>query len=315
MASSLEFTQFTADQLRDGGEITYKKMFGEYGLYCDGIFFATVEGDQLYVKITEAGREFMPDATIAEPHKGSKAFLIEDLDDREFLKELTVKTCAELLAKKKPAKLDYKKEYKELYMPKKKPVQLEIPPMNFIVIDGCGAPGGEAYQSALSALYALTFAIKMSKMKGDKPEGYFEYVVPPLEGVWWADNGSKNIMETDRDTWRWSSMIRQPEFVNESVFLRALESCKKNKPEVDVSKAEFRTLEEGLCVQMMHVGSYDSERVSFDKMEQFMVENNLERVPEAAHKHREIYISDPRKTKEENRKTVLRYQVRHKKND
>lgn len=204
-------------------------------------------------------------------------------------------------------KLDYKKEYKDLYMPKRKPVLIEVPSMTFIMIDGQGDPNGEAYQSAVQALYALSYTIKMSK-KGEKElEGYFEYVVPPLEGLWWISSGSFSLNE--RDNWLWTSMIRQPEFVNQEVFEWALEESKKKKPLVDLSHARLESFTEGLCAQMMHIGPYSQEPVSVQELHAFMEKNKLVNETGSERKHHEIYLSDPRRTAPEKLKTVLRLPV------
>lgn len=204
-------------------------------------------------------------------------------------------------------KLDYKKQYKDLYMPKNKPSLVEVPPMNFIMVDGKGDPNSEEYQKSVSVLYALTFTIKMSKMGGMKPEGYFEYVVPPLEGLWWCSNGKFDFEK--RDNWIWTSMIRQPEFVTEEVFKWAVNECKKKKLGVDVSKARFESFTEGLCVQIMHIGPYADEPASTEKINDFINENGFIDVTGNKRKHHEIYLSDPRKTAAERLKTVLRHPV------
>ena len=207
-----------------------------------------------------------------------------------------------------PDKLDYKKEYKDLYLPKAKPMLVEVPSISFIMVDGKGAPEGEEYQNAVEALYALTFTIKMSKMGGMQPEGYFEYVVPPLEGLWYGD---KERFETNRrEEWLWTSMIRQPEFVTPDVFAWAAGECRRKKPDVDVSRARLETFREGLCVQMMHIGAYDDEPASVAQMDAFLRENGYENDFTAERLHHEIYLSDPRKTAAEKRKTVIRHPVR-----
>jgi len=170
------------------------------------------------------------------------------------------------------------------------------------MVEGQGSPQSEQYQKAIQALYALTFTIKMSKMSGKQPVGYFEYVVPPLEGVWQTDNKTK-------DDWAWISMIRQTEFVTKEVFDWAVGECSKKKPEIDLSKAAFASYTEGLCVQIMHIGAYAEEKRSFDIMEEYIKRNGLKIRGEYGYKHREIYLSDPRKTAPQKLKTVLRWQV------
>lgn len=205
-------------------------------------------------------------------------------------------------------KLDYKKAYKDLYMPKQKPMLVDVPAMNFIMVDGTGAPGGIEYQNAMQTLYALSFTIKMSKMQNQQPEGYFEYVIPPLEGLWWTTEGVFDF-QVPRDKWCWTSMIRQPEFVTPEVFDWAVQACMDKKPEVDVSKARFVSFTEGLCVQMLHVGPYDQESGTLSSMEQYITENSLIKIMDNVHKHHEIYLSDPRRTAPERLKTVLRIPV------
>lgn len=205
-------------------------------------------------------------------------------------------------------KLDYKKEYKDLYLPGRKPMLIEVPEMRFFMMDGQGEPGGAQYQAALQALYALSFTIKMSKLGGNQPEGYFEYVVPPLEGLWSFPGGVFDL-NCPREEWLWTSMIRQPEFVTEEVFRWAVAECRRKKPEVDVSGVRFEALEAGLCVQMMHVGPYSDEPASLNKMRAFMHENGYSLWNDETHRHHEIYLSDPRRTAPERLKTVLRLPV------
>ncbi len=206
-------------------------------------------------------------------------------------------------------KFDYKKEYKDLYIPKRKPTLIDVPTMNFIMIDGQGVPGHKEYQDAMQVLYSLSFTIKMSKMSGQEPDGYFEYVVPPLEGLWWC-KGGKLDWNKPKTEWLWTSMIRQPEFVTEEVFEWAVEECKKKKPDIDVSKARFNSFTEGLCVQMMHIGPYDEEYISIELIDKFITENNLINITDDVHKHHEIYLSDPRRTSRERLRTVLRFPVK-----
>lgn len=203
-------------------------------------------------------------------------------------------------------KLDYKKEYKDLYMPKG-PMEIDVPAMGFLMVDGKGAPEGEEYTSALQALYALTFTIKMSKMSGAQPEGYFEYVVPPLEGLWYGEK--EDFQQGRREDWQWISMIRQPEFVTQDVFLWAADECRKKKPDVDIAKARFEVFTEGLCVQTMHRGPYSEEPATIEALHRFMEENGLKNMTGNDRKHHEIYLSDPRKSAPEKMKTVLRLPV------
>lgn len=209
----------------------------------------------------------------------------------------------------KMEKLDYKKEYKDLYLPKTSPSLIDVPKMKFILVEGKGNPNSEngEYQKAMELLYGLSFTIKMSKMGNNAIDGYFEYVVPPLEGFWW------NHIETgSKEDFQWISMIRQPEFVTPEVFEWAKNELKKKK-NLAVEKAKFEEIEEGLCVQMMHIGSYDEEAATIAQMEQFMKENGLKNDIGDMRKHHEIYLSDPRRTKVENLKTVIRIPVRKEK--
>ncbi len=203
---------------------------------------------------------------------------------------------------------DYKKEYKDLYLPKEKPVLIEIPTLHFLMVDGSGDPNNNpGFEQAVGLLYGLSFTIKMSKMKGNQPEGYFEYVVPPLEGLWWIDEGGFSFEK--RDNWKYTLMIRQPEFVNEQGFHWACGELARNKPELAPEKARFEAFEEGLCVQIMHIGPYSTEPETMKKMNDFMKQEGLQDRVGNDGKHHEIYLSDPRKSKPENMKTVLRHPV------
>lgn len=212
-------------------------------------------------------------------------------------------------------KLDYKKEYKDLYLPKTVPSRIDVPNMKFICVTGKGNPNQEAgeYQQALQLLYSLSFTIKMSKMGEHKINGYFEYVVPPLEGFWWSE-GEQNVNYEHKEQFNWISMIRQPEFVTEEVFQWACEELKKKKG-LDTQKAEFREIKEGLCVQILHVGSYDDEPKTIQKIEAYMEQEGLKSAIGNLEKgfvrrHHEIYLTDPRRTKVENLKTVIRIPVK-----
>lgn len=209
-------------------------------------------------------------------------------------------------------KLDYKKEYKELYQPKRKPSIIDVPEMIFIAVDGQGDPNTcSEYKEAMEILYGLSFTIKMSKMNGTQPEGYFEYVVPPLEGLWYGDGVSfdgTNI--TDKFRFKWVSMIRQPEFVTESVFENAKAVLQKKKPHLDLSKARLMRFTEGLCVQIMHIGSYDNEPICISQMRQYALENGYTEDFSESRMHHEIYLSDPRKCAPEKLKTVIRHPIK-----
>jgi len=211
-------------------------------------------------------------------------------------------------------KLDYKKEYKDLYMPKTKPMIVNVPEMTFIMVDGKGDPNtSEEYKNAMEVLYGLSYSIKMSKMNGTQPEGYFEYVVPPLEGLWWGDEGyfdGTNIV--DKNKFYWTSMIRQPEFVTQEVFEQAKETFAKKKPNVDTSKARLVFWAEGLCAQVMHLGSYDDEPVTIQKLEAFISESGYVCDISEDRQHHEIYLNNPDKTAPEHLKTVIRHPIRKK---
>jgi len=200
--------------------------------------------------------------------------------------------------------LDYKKEYKDLYLPKKDPVIVTVPSIDFIMIDGEGNPNGEEFALATAALYSFSYAVKMSYKSDNIPIGYYKYTVFPLEGVW--DLIDKTLLSADKNNFKYKIMIRQPEFLTVDLFKQFLSETKKKKPNIYLDKVEYGTISEGLCCQMLHLGSYDSEPASFEMMEQFYKDHGYKRI---SHKHREIYLSDPRKTEPCKLKTVLRYQV------
>lgn len=208
----------------------------------------------------------------------------------------------------KQAKLDYKKEYKDLYLPKQKPTLIQVPAMNFFMIDGKGTPDSNEYHSAIQSLYTFAFTIKMSKMSSNPPSGYFEYVVPPLEGLWSCEN--EPFTFEHKDKWTWTSMIRQPEFVTKELYERFKDEIAKKKPEIDVTKVRFETFAEGLCVQILHIGPYNQEQRSIEQILQYIEENHLQVDFDSGRRHHEIYLSDPRRCKPENLKTVLRYPVK-----
>lgn len=205
---------------------------------------------------------------------------------------------------------DYKKEYKEFYMPPKKPQLVEIPKMNFLSVRGKGDPNqpeGE-YKKSIGMLYAVAYTIKMSRLTNKKIEGYFDYVVPPLEGLWWQD-GVKGIDYCRKQDFQWVSMIRLPDFVGFDDFRWALAEAEKKKNK-DFSKVKFLTLEEGLCVQCMHIGSYDEEIKTVEAMDKFISENGYKSDFSENRRHHEIYLSDVRRCKPENLKTVIRHPVK-----
>lgn len=207
-------------------------------------------------------------------------------------------------------KLNFVKEYKDLYMPKCASI-IDVPPMKFIAVTGKGNPNTcDEYKTAVEILYGLSYSIKMSKMSGSQPDGYFEYVVPPLEGLWWGEDGYFDGLNiTDKDKFYWKSMIRQPDFVTEDVFLRAKEILARKKPELDLSKAEFFQFSEGLCAQIMHKGAFDDEPKSVIKLKEFIAESGYKEDMEGERKHHEIYLSDPRRCAVENLKTIIRHPI------
>ena len=209
---------------------------------------------------------------------------------------------------------DYKKEYKEFYLPKKKPEIVTVPKMNYIAVKGCGDPNKEdgEYKNSISILYALAFTIKMSKLTDYRIEGYFDYVVPPLEGFWWQQ-GVMQIDYSRKDAFQWISVIRLPDFVSEKDFNWAKQQV-KTKKRIDCSNAQFLTIEEGLCVQIMHIGSYDDEPDTITLMDQFIKENGYINDFSNTRMHHEIYLSDARRVAPEKLKTVIRHPIRKKDN-
>lgn len=207
---------------------------------------------------------------------------------------------------------DYKKEYKEYYLPKNKPVLVSIPTMNYIAINGHGDPNDEKgeYKDALSLLYSIAFTLKMSYKTNYHIEGYFSYVVPPLEGLWWQNN-SNTIDYQHKEDFNWISMIRLPDFITKKDVDWAITTANAKKQK-DHSKVYFYTLEEGLCVQCMHKGSFDGEPATLELIHSYIDNNDLLTDISESRRHHEIYLSDPRKCKAENIKTVLRIPVRKK---
>lgn len=207
---------------------------------------------------------------------------------------------------------DFKKEYKEFYMPKSKPQIVDVPKANYIAVRGKGNPNeeGGAYQQAIGVLYAVAYTLKMS-YKGDyKIEGFFEYVVPPLEGFWWQDN-VEGVDYSDKSTFNWISVLRLPDFVTEKDFAWAVEAATKKK-KLDCSSAEFITVTEGLCVQIMHVGPFDEEPQSVALMDAFLEENGYKNDMNDIRLHHEIYMSDARKVAPEKWKTIIRHPIKKK---
>ena len=205
---------------------------------------------------------------------------------------------------------DFKKEYKELYLPKNTPEFVTVPPVNYVAVRGKGNPNeeGGAYQQAVGILYAVSYTLKMSHKSDHRIDGFFEYVVPPLEGFWWQD-GVDGADYSDKGSFNWISVIRLPDFVTKEDFDWAVEAATKKK-KLDCSPAEFLTVDEGLCVQVMHTGSYDDEPATVKRMDEFIHANGYENDLSDTRLHHEIYLSDPRKTGPAKQKTVIRHPVR-----
>lgn len=216
-------------------------------------------------------------------------------------------------------KLDYKKTDKNLYQPGQKPSVIQVPAMKFIMVNGKGDPNTEdgEYQKAVELLYALSYAIKMGYKRGSCPPGYSDYVVPPLEGLWWLADGTTTDSDfTQKEKYCWISMIRQPDFVVGEDFTRACREVAKKKPELDTAKARLETFEEGLCVQILHLGPYSEEPKTLKKLDSFIHESGYrndigQTGPDgkSLRRHHEIYLGDPRKTEPSKLKTVLRHPI------
>ena len=205
---------------------------------------------------------------------------------------------------------DFKKEYKEFYMSKSVPEIVTVPKANYIAVRGMGDPNqeGGAYQSAVSILYAVAYTLKMSYKTDYRIEGFFEYVVPPLEGFWWQE-GVDGIDYGDKSTFHWISVIRLPEFVTKKDFDWAVEEAARKK-KLDCSLAEFLTIEEGLCVQIMHIGPFVHEPSTVALMDQYIAENGYANDMNENRLHHEIYLSDARKAAPEKWKTIIRHPIR-----
>ena len=207
---------------------------------------------------------------------------------------------------------DYKKEYKEYYMPKAKPELIDVPKMNYIAVRGTGDPNeeGGSYKAAIGLLYGIAFTIRMSKKGNHQIDGYFDYVVPPLEGFW-RQEGVNGFDYARKQDFHWTSVIRLPDFVTEADFAWAAEEAAKKKKQ-DFSSAEFLTFEEGLCVQMMHIGAFDDEPASAAMMDRYIAARGYENDFSETRLHHEIYLSDVRKAAPEKWRTVIRHPVRKK---
>ena len=206
--------------------------------------------------------------------------------------------------------VDFKKTHKELYQPGAKPVVIEVPEMVFIMVDGSGDPNtSAAYQAALEALYGLAYTIKMSKKGENTPKDYYDFVVPPLEGLWWTKEGEFDPQSHDKADFCWRSMLRMPEFVTLEVFEAAKLLLAKKKPSLDLSFVRYEVYREGLCAQVMHMGSYDSEPATISTLKAFVIEAGFTLDISENRKHHEIYLNDPRKTAPEKLKTIIRYPI------
>lgn len=205
---------------------------------------------------------------------------------------------------------DFKIEYKEFYMPKNKPEIVTVPKANYIAVRGKGNPNeiDGAYQQAISVLYAVAYTLKMSYKTEHKIEGFFEYVVPPLEGFWWQDNVD-GIDYADKAAFNWISVIRLPEFITQKDFEWAVETASEKK-KLDCSSAEFLTIDEGLCVQIMHIGAFDDEPQTVALMDEYIVQNGYVNDITENRLHHEIYLSDARKVAPEKWKTVIRHPIK-----
>lgn len=205
---------------------------------------------------------------------------------------------------------DYKKEFKEFYLPKNKPQIVTIPKMNYIAVRGKGNPNDEdgEYKKALNVLYSLAYTLKMSYKTDYKIDGFFQYVVPPLEGFWWQE-GIKGVDLSNKATFNWISVIRLPDFITKKDFDWAIDLATKKK-KIDFSKAEFLTLDEGLCVQIMHIGPYDMEPETIKIMNDFIAEKGYQTDINDERLHHEIYLSDVRKVDPSKWKTVIRHPIK-----
>jgi hypothetical protein len=206
-------------------------------------------------------------------------------------------------------KYKWKKQEKNIYLPKTEPQLIEVPKANYFCIKGKGNPNSEDFANRVGALYTLSYTVRMMPRNGFTPDGYFEYTVYPLEGLWDLTEKGRNSGALIKEELLYTIMIKQPDFVDKEVFIKALSLAKNKKTNHLLDSVTFECIEGGLSVQMMHIGSYDNEPGSFNKMKEFIKKNNL-KIKTLA--HREIYISDVRKVDKDKLKTVLRYRVEHK---
>jgi hypothetical protein len=207
---------------------------------------------------------------------------------------------------------DFKKEFKVMYNPKTEPSIIDVPTMRFLMVDGKGDPNTSAeYEAAVEALYTISYSIKMSKMSGNTPDGCFDFVVPPLEGLWDVyDENYTGGIPANKSQFVWTLMLRAPEFAAPEALEAAKASSAKKKPDVDTSHVQLEDFTEGLRVQIAHIGSYDDEPQTAAKMDAFATANGYAIDFASGRLHHEIYLGDPRKTAPEKLKTVLRHPIR-----
>ena len=207
---------------------------------------------------------------------------------------------------------DFKKENKELYYTKKDPIFVEIPTMKFIIVEGRGNPNtSQSYQNAMEILYGLSYAIKMSKNKDTEPEGYYDYVIPPLEGLWDVEDEDFDFHTiTNKDKFHWFAMLRQPDFVTKTVFEQAKKTLSFKKPLLDFSTTTLEDRTEGKCAQIFHLGSYDDEPKTISILHQFIVDAGHQIDISKTRKHHEIYLNNPNRTSADKLKTIIRYPIK-----
>jgi hypothetical protein len=203
-------------------------------------------------------------------------------------------------------KYEWKKQEKEFYLPKEKPESVVVPKFKFFMFNGKGNPNNAEFSEAVTVLYSLAYAVKMLPKKGITPVGYFDYTVYPLEGVWDLAEEARVLEVLDKDSLIYTIMIRQPDFVTDELAEEVVKGVKAKKPHPLLDEVKFTSLEEGLCVQMLHIGPYDDEPKTFSQMEEYCTQQGLKRTSKI---HREIYISDPRKTEPNKLKTLLRFRA------
>jgi hypothetical protein len=203
---------------------------------------------------------------------------------------------------------DFKKEFAEYYLPKVEPAIVVLPSFNFISIDGQGDPNSSLFAERVQTLYSLSFTMKMSNKSGNQPHGYYDYITPPLEGLWWTEDGSFDFNK--RDNWKWTLMIRQPEFFDAAFFEWACLELSKRKPKLELGKIDFKSFTEGVCVQAMHKGPYSDEPITIAGIQRFIESNGCQDMVGLGAKHHEIYSLGARKGDPASMKTVLRHPVK-----